>query len=132
MNYADITLGAEEMTMLAHISGVLRSFIETLFLVFENIGSDCPISALEANVPTVCYRKGLKVWMVFCLTLLWTKEPLDLPRLPNGRKNLFFCNCAVHSFTSELVSSLLQINTDIRFFSDNAIGILLLADSVFL
>lgn len=130
VKYADVTSGGEGMTMLVRISGGARAMVETPFMIFKNKDSNYPIRGVEDDIPGVCYRTGPKGWIDRRVMLLWTKEKRALPALPNGqRRVLFLDNCAGHALTDDLKGSLVDINTEVRFFPANATDLLQPADS---
>lgn len=56
----DVVLGGMRRTLMVKVSGGLRGYIRTGFVVFLNANSSYPIRNVEDNVPGVSYRSGSK------------------------------------------------------------------------
>ena len=117
VNYTDVVSEGEGMNMLVRLSGGRDAKIKPPVMVFKNKNRNYPIRGTVDNIPGVAYRTGPKGWIDTTVLPPWLRERRVMWRHPNGRKRvLFLDNCSGHNQTEGQISTLLEINTELRYF----------------
>lgn len=128
--FVDVLSGDMGIKMMMMLGGAPNSHLGVPFMIFQNSGSSYPIRGLPETFPRVCYRTGQKGWMDRRVFSQWISEYRVLPKLPNGRKRVFFVDNATRNSMNEAVKdALLFSNTELRYFPKNVADLCQPADS---